>query len=147
MLIGNSNLAAPSRLLMWGSDVIIFQREKEAASSSWLHVHDNLQRRVFGRWASQGGSETRSVFALVAPETHHKPNKIKDHFTPRMMKSDHGRWPLFMVSFHGSTSMVWFFKKLIYKVFGPFTRCKLNVDWEEWPCTQKVNVLIFVLYA
>ena len=44
----------------------------------------------------------------------------------------------FMVQLDGLISFKNFIKKkTIYKVFGPLTRCKLNVDQEEWPCTQK----------
>ena len=39
---------------------------------------------------------------------------------------------------HGHASMVQFFK-----AFGPFTRCKPNVDQEKWPCTQKWMCWIF----
>ena len=51
----------------------------------------------------------------------------------------HGSWSWTMEDglFHGPTSMVWFLKKLVYKAFGPLTRCKPNVDQEEWPCTKK----------
>ena len=52
------------------------------------------------------------------------------------MKSDHGRWPFPMVRLDGPTSMVRFLKKSIHKAFGPLTRCKLNVDQEEWSCTK-----------
>ena len=61
----------------------------------------------------------------------------KGQFTPWTMKSDHERWPFPMVRLHGPTIMVWFLKKSIYKVFGPFIRCKPNVDHGEWPCTKK----------
>ena len=44
---------------------------------------------------------------------------------------------VFMVFFHGPTFMVWFFFKSIYKAFGAFTRCKLNVDQDERQCTKK----------
>ena len=66
----------------------------------------------------------------------------KGRFTPWTMKSDHGRWPFPMVRCDASTSMVRFLKNSIYKVFGPFTRCKSNVEQEEWPCTNKVDELI-----
>ena len=56
----------------------------------------------------------------------------KAWFTPWTMKSDHGGW-----HFHGPTSTVRFLEKTIYKAFGPLTRCKPNVDQEEWPRTKK----------
>ena len=54
------------------------------------------------------------------------------------MKADHGTWPTFTIwtpwsKLHGSIS----FKHQLYKTFGHLTRCKPNVDQEEWPCTQK----------
>ena len=50
-------------------------------------------------------------------------------FTPWwLMKPGHGRWPFSMVRFLKKT---WCTKPL-----GPFTRCKPNVDQEEWPCTK-----------
>ena len=60
-------------------------------------------------------------------------------FTLCTMKLDHGRWP-------GPTSMVRFLKKSIQKAVGPPTRCKLNVDQEEWSCTRKTIVLNFFIY-
>ena len=42
-----------------------------------------------------------------------------------------------MIWLHGPTSMVWFLSKSYYKAFGPFIRCRLNVDQEVWPCTKK----------
>ena len=63
------------------------------------------------------------------------------------MKCDHGRWPFSMVRLDGLTSMVWFLHKSIYKAFGPLTRCKLNVDQEEWPCTKKWMCWFFFIYA
>ena len=42
-----------------------------------------------------------------------------------------------MFQLDGPTSMVWFLEKWIYKAFGPLTRCKPNVDQEEWPCIKK----------
>ena len=60
----------------------------------------------------------------------------KGQFTPWTMKLDHGRWPFSMVRLDGPTSMVQFLKKSIYKAFGPLTRCKPNVDQEEWPFTK-----------
>ena len=47
------------------------------------------------------------------------------------------RWPFSMVRLDGPTFMIRFLKKTIYKVFGLLTRCKLNEDQEEWPCTKK----------
>ena len=64
------------------------------------------------------------------------------------MKLDHGRsWSDFhgQISLdhevgpwkdHGPTFMVWFLKNSVYKAFGPLTRCKLDVDREEWPCIK-----------
>ena len=52
----------------------------------------------------------------------------------------HGPWSWTMEdgifswsNFHGLISL----KKSIYKAFGPLTRCKLNVDQEEQPCTKR----------
>ena len=42
-------------------------------------------------------------------------------------------WSDFMIQ----TSMVLFLKESSYKACGPLTRCKPNVDQEEWPCTKK----------
>ena len=36
-----------------------------------------------------------------------------------------------------------FLRNSIYKAFGLLTRCKLNVDQEEWPCTQKWTCYFF----
>ena len=47
---------------------------------------------------------------------------------------DHEVGPWKMAFLHGSISY-----KIIYKAFGPLTRCKLNVNQED----QKVNVLVF----
>ena len=41
-----------------------------------------------------------------------------------------GPWK--MAFSHGSI-----LKKPACKAFGPLTRCKPNVDQEEWPCTKK----------
>ena len=48
-----------------------------------------------------------------------------------------------VVRFHG-LNFPWsdFLKKLIYKAFGPFTRCNPNMDQGEWPCNKKVNELV-----
>ena len=48
-----------------------------------------------------------------------------------------GGWPFFMVRLDGPTFIVRFLNKSIHKFFGPLTRCKLNVDWEESSCTKK----------
>ena len=62
----------------------------------------------------------------------------KGRFTPWTMTSGRGRWLFFMVrlpwsNLDGLISL----KKSIYKVFGSLTRCKPQVDQEEWPCTKK----------
>jgi hypothetical protein len=49
---------------------------------------------------------------------------------------DHVVGPWRMAFLHGPTSMVRFLKKSIYKAFGPFTRCKPNVDQEAQPCIK-----------
>ena len=59
----------------------------------------------------------------------------------------HGRWHFSMVWLDGPTSMVWFLKKSIYKAFGPLTRCKSNVDQEEWPCIKMWMCWLFLIYA
>jgi hypothetical protein len=64
-------------------------------------------------------------------------------FTPWTMKSYHGRWPFSMVRLHGPTSMIRLLDKSIYKALGLLTRCKLNVDQEEWPCTKNECTLFF----
>ena len=56
---------------------------------------------------------------------------VKGRFTPWNVKSDHGRWLFSMIRLDSPTSMVRFLKESIYKAFGPFTRCTLNVDQEE----------------
>ena len=58
-----------------------------------------------------------------------------------------GPWK--MVFTYGPTSMVRFFiffklKKSTCKAYGPLARCKQNVGQDEWPCTQKVKMLIFL---
>ena len=62
----------------------------------------------------------------------------KGRFTPWIMTSGHGRWLFSMVrlpwsNFHDLIS----FTKSVYKVFGSLTRCKPQVNQEEWPCTKK----------
>ena len=44
----------------------------------------------------------------------------------------------------GPWKMVQLLEKSIYKAFGPLTRCKPNVDQEEWSCIRKVNEFIFL---
>ena len=66
-------------------------------------------------------------------------------FTPWTMKSDHGRWPFPMARLHGPTFMVRFLGKSIYKAFGPLTRCKPNVNQEEWSCTKSECVDFFII--
>ena len=65
----------------------------------------------------------------------------------------HGPWSWTMedgLFFHGPTWWSNFFglislKKNIYKVFGPLTRCKPNVDQkEERPCTKKWMCCLFL---
>ena len=41
-------------------------------------------------------------------------------------------------NFHGLVSL-----KIILQSFGTFTRCKLNVDQEEWPSIKKGMVYLF----
>ena len=60
------------------------------------------------------------------------------------MKSDHGKW----FFFPRSDLMVrhsWYdlLNVQFYEAFGPFTRCKLNVD--QWPCTKNECVDFFLL--
>ena len=67
-------------------------------------------------------------------------------FTSWTMISEHERWPFPMIWLDGPTSMAQFLKELIYKAFGPLTRCKSNLDKEEWHA-PKVNMLISLVYA
>ena len=58
----------------------------------------------------------------------------------------HGPWK--MALFHGLTWWSNFhdpicLKNPVYKAFEPLTRCKPNVDQEEWPCTKKWMCLLF----
>ena len=51
----------------------------------------------------------------------------------------HGPWKMAFCpwsDFKVQHPMVRFLKKSIYKAFGSFIRCELNVDQEEWPCTK-----------
>ena len=59
------------------------------------------------------------------------------------MNHEVGPWNI--VCPDGPTCMIQFCTKSNYKAFGPLTRCKPNVDQEEWPCTKTINVLIFFL--
>jgi hypothetical protein len=62
------------------------------------------------------------------------------------MKSDHGRWPFFMVQLDGSTFMVRFSKYQFIKSLGP----SLGVNWmwtKKNDHAQKVDVLIFLKYT
>ena len=68
---------------------------------------------------------------------HVLPHMSKGRFTPWNMKSDHGKRSAFVDWLHGPTSMLRFFTKLIYKASRLFTRCKSNVDQEEWQGTKK----------
>lgn len=71
----------------------------------------------------------------------------KGRFTPCTMESDHGRWPSCMVWRDGPNSMVRFLikkKRSIYNAFGPLSRCKPNVDQQEWPCTKKSMCCFFI---
>ena len=45
--------------------------------------------------------------------------------------------PYSAVQVHGLHFMVRLLKNLIYKVVGPLTKCKLNVDQEDWACGKK----------
>jgi hypothetical protein len=63
--------------------------------------------------------------------------KYKGRFTLWTMKSSHVRGLFCVGRLHGTTSMVRVTKILVFMVHGPFTRCKPNVDHEEWPCTKK----------
>ena len=47
----------------------------------------------------------------------------------------------------GTTSMVRVTKILVFMVHGPFTRCKPNVDHEEWPCTKKWRCWFFLILS
>ena len=58
------------------------------------------------------------------------------------MNHEVGPWNI--VRPDGPTCMIQFCTKSNYKAFGPLTRCKPNVDQEEWPCTKTMNVLIFL---
>ena len=57
---------------------------------------------------------------------------------------DHEIGPWKMSFFHGPTWWSNFLKNKIYKVFGPLTRWKPNVDQEEWSCHPKVNMHKFL---
>jgi hypothetical protein len=59
---------------------------------------------------------------------------------------DHEVGPWKMAFFHGPTFMVQFLKKSVYKVFWAPSRCKSNVDREEWPCTKKGTCWFFLIY-
>ena len=48
--------------------------------------------------------------------------------------------------FNGPTFMIRLLKKSILNL-GPLTKCKANVDQEEWPCTKKWMCIIFLIYA
>ena len=47
----------------------------------------------------------------------------------------HGPWSGTMED--GLFFIVWFLKKSNYKAYGTLTKCKPNVDQEEWPCIRK----------
>ena len=53
--------------------------------------------------------------------------------------------PYSVVRVHGLHFMVQVLNKLIYKAVGPLTRCKPNVDQEEWRCGKK-RMCWFSLY-
>ena len=55
-------------------------------------------------------------------------------FVIRFLKTNHEIEPWKMAFFHGPTFVIRFLKTTIYKTFGPLTKCKPNVDQEEWPC-------------
>jgi hypothetical protein len=59
---------------------------------------------------------------------------------PWKMAFFHG--PTWWSNFQGPIS-----SKINYEAFGPLTRCKLHVDQEEWPCTQKWMCWFFLIYA
>jgi hypothetical protein len=57
-------------------------------------------------------------------------NYTTGRLTPWIMKSD-------------QPSTVQLSKTINYEVYGPLTRCKLDVDQDEWPCVKEVNVLLW----
>ena len=69
---------------------------------------------------------------------------ISDFHEVLRATSYHGPWSWTMEDglFPWSNFMVQFLKNSTYKAIGPFTRCKSNVDREEWPCIKKMNMLI-----
>ena len=67
----------------------------------------------------------------------------KGLFTLWTMKSSHVRGLFSVGRLHGTTSMVRLTKILVFMVHGLFTRCKPNVDHDEWPCTKKWRCWFF----
>ena len=65
---------------------------------------------------------------------HYSPLRAGLHHGPwsRTMEDGPCPWSDFMIQLPWSN-----FFKIIYKAFGSFTRCKWNMDQEEWPCTKK----------
>jgi len=98
-----------------------------ARSCMWAHLAFNIPII----WCGFFTLRTR----LSTPNLRTPPTQGR--FTLWTMKSDHGRWPLSMVWVHRPTSIVRLHKKNSFESLGPLTRCKPNVDQEEWPCTKK----------
>ena len=63
------------------------------------------------------------------------PASEKAGFTPWTMKSDHGRWPFSMVQLMVQHPWFNFLENQIQSLWT-LTRCKLNVDRKDWPCTK-----------
>jgi hypothetical protein len=62
------------------------------------------------------------------------------HYGPwhRTMEDGLCQWSKFMVRLNGPT-----LEKNSFKSLGPLTRCKLNVDQKEWPCSKKWRCWFF----
>ena len=60
----------------------------------------------------------------------------KGWFTSRTTKLPHVICFFFMVTLHGTTSMVTYGRNANFKSFMPLTRYKPNVDQKEWTCTK-----------
>ena len=63
------------------------------------------------------------------------PASEKARYTPWTMKSDHGSWPFSMVQLMVQHPWFNFLENQIQSLWT-LTRCKLNVDRKEWPCTK-----------
>ena len=63
----------------------------------------------------------------------YKSLRAKLYHKPWIRTTNHEVGPWKMAFFHGLTFMVCFHKRSIHKAFGALSRCKSNVDQEEWP--------------